>query len=41
MPDGKPANKFGYDSQAQSRGLAEKVIEETHGFYKEMLANKK
>lgn len=40
MPDGKPANKFGFDNQPQRRDLAEKVIEETHGFYKDMLAGK-
>lgn len=38
IPDGKPANSFGFDSQPQSQALAKKVIVETHGFYNDMHA---
>ena len=38
MPDGKPANMFGYDNQPQNRGSAQKVIEETHDFYRELMS---
>ena len=41
MPDGKPANKFGYDNAPQNRDLAERVIEETHGFYQDLMDSKK
>ncbi|KAK9823924.1 hypothetical protein WJX72_006397 [[Myrmecia] bisecta] len=33
IPDGKPANKFGYDSQALNKEFALDVIKETHTFY--------
>ena len=33
MPDGKPANKFGWDGVTQSRDYALSVIRETHHFY--------
>ncbi len=32
-PDGKPENKFGYDSRCLDRAFALAVVEETHGFY--------
>lgn len=32
-PDGKPENKFGYDSRCLNRAFALAVVEETHGFY--------
>ncbi|KAK9832579.1 hypothetical protein WJX81_000316 [Elliptochloris bilobata] len=34
IPDGKPANKFGYDNQPQNKEFTLKVIAETHEFYK-------
>ena len=40
MPDGKPANKFGYDNQPQNRELAEGVIKETHGHYQRLVSGK-
>ncbi|EFN57176.1 hypothetical protein CHLNCDRAFT_56094 [Chlorella variabilis] len=33
MPDGKPANKFGYDNKCMNKEFAMEVIEETHSFY--------
>lgn len=33
IPDGKPANAFGYDNKPQSKDFALKVIDETHKFY--------
>jgi inorganic pyrophosphatase len=30
VPDGKPQNKFGYNSEFQDKAFALKVIEETH-----------
>jgi len=33
MPDGKPANAFGYDNKCLDKDFAMKVIDETHGFY--------
>jgi len=39
-PDGKPTNKFGHDEKALSAAAAKEVIEETHGFYKNLLAGK-
>ena len=36
MPDGKPANEFGYDSKPLNKEFALKVIAETHGFYNEL-----
>ena len=40
MPDGKPANKFGYDNLPQNRELAESVIKETHGHYQRLVSGK-
>jgi len=34
MPDGKPANAYGYDSKCMNAEFALGVIEETNGFYK-------
>ncbi|KHJ41767.1 inorganic diphosphatase [Trichuris suis] len=34
IPAGKPANAFGFGGQFQNRELAEKVVEETHQFWK-------
>lgn len=33
IPDGKPANEFGYDNKCMNKEFALKVIKETHGFY--------
>merc|ERR1711904_10304 len=33
MPDGKPANKFGYNNKCLDKDFALKVIKETNGFY--------
>ena len=40
MPDGKPANQFGYDNQPQNRELAEGVIKETHEHYQRLISGK-
>jgi len=36
IPDGKPANQFGYDNKCLNKEFAMKVIEETHGFYNKL-----
>ncbi|KAL4525593.1 hypothetical protein Ndes2437A_g04043 [Nannochloris sp. 'desiccata'] len=36
IPDGKPANQFGYDGQCLNKEFAMGVIEETHGSYNEL-----
>jgi len=33
IPDGKPANAFGYDSKCLDKQFALNVIKETHAFY--------
>jgi hypothetical protein len=33
IPDGKPANAFGYDNKCMDKDFALKVVDETHGFY--------
>ncbi|KAL4425349.1 hypothetical protein ABPG75_009365 [Micractinium tetrahymenae] len=33
IPDGKPANKFGFDNKCMNKAFALDVIEETHTFY--------
>ena len=33
LPDGKPENKFGYDSKCLNKEFTMGVIQETHGFY--------
>ncbi|OTF70634.1 Group 32 mite allergen-like protein (Inorganic pyrophosphatase), partial [Euroglyphus maynei] len=40
IPDGKPANKFAFNGEAKDREFAEKVVEETHQFWQEMMENK-
>lgn len=40
IPDGKPANKFGYDSKPQNRELAGRVIEDTHESYLSLVDGK-
>lgn len=36
IPDGKGANKFGYDNKCLNKAFALDVIEETHGFYNKL-----
>ena len=36
IPDGKPANAFGYDSKALDKAFAMGVIKETNGFYNKL-----
>lgn len=36
MPDGKPANSFGYANKCMSKAFAMEVIEETHTFYNKL-----
>ena len=36
IPDGKPANAFGYDSKALNKDFALSVIRETNGFYNKL-----
>lgn len=38
IPDKKPANSFAFNGEAQNKEFAEKVIKETHGFWKELIA---
>lgn len=33
MPDGKPANAYGFDDQCLNAEYTKGVIEECHGFY--------
>ena len=39
-PDGKPINAFGHGEKALSAKEAVHVIEETNGFYKDLMAGK-
>lgn len=41
MPDGKPANQFGFDSLPQSREVAERVIDETHELYQNLIEGRR
>nr|BAU61628.1 vacuolar soluble pyrophosphatase [Parachlorella kessleri] len=36
IPDGKPANGYGYNDQCLNKEFTRKVIEETHGFYNKL-----
>jgi inorganic pyrophosphatase len=36
IPDGKPANAFGYESKALDKAFAMTVIKETNGFYNKL-----
>ena len=40
-PDGKPQNKFGLDYKCMDRAYALEVIEETHGFYNDLVSGKR
>lgn len=37
IPDGKPANEFAFNGEAKDRAFAEKVIDETHKFWKKLI----
>uniref|UniRef100_G3ML92 Inorganic pyrophosphatase n=1 Tax=Amblyomma maculatum TaxID=34609 RepID=G3ML92_AMBMU len=37
IPDGKPENQFAFNGEAKNREFAEKVIAETHGFWKALM----
>lgn len=39
IPDGKPANVFAFNGEAKNRAFAEKVIQETSKFWKELVAS--
>lgn len=39
-PDDKPLNAFGFDEKALDKRIAEEVIEETHGFWKDLKSGK-
>jgi inorganic pyrophosphatase len=39
-PDDKPLNAFGFDEKALDKKMAEEVIHETHGFWKDLVAGK-
>eukprot|EP00200_Dunaliella_tertiolecta_P006552 CAMPEP_0202347896 /NCGR_PEP_ID=MMETSP1126-20121109/6066_1 /ASSEMBLY_ACC=CAM_ASM_000457 /TAXON_ID=3047 /ORGANISM="Dunaliella tertiolecta, Strain CCMP1320" /LENGTH=286 /DNA_ID=CAMNT_0048939521 /DNA_START=28 /DNA_END=888 /DNA_ORIENTATION=+ len=41
IPDGKPANKFGYDNKCMDRAFANKVIQETHEAYVALKSGKR
>lgn len=41
IPDGKPANAFGFDNKAQNRAFALDVIEETHRFWLDLVSGKR
>ncbi|XP_013773991.1 inorganic pyrophosphatase-like [Limulus polyphemus] len=40
MPDGKPQNQFAFDGEAKNKDFAEKVIEETHDNWQELIQSK-
>ena len=39
IPDGKPANQFGFNGEAKDRQFAEKVILETNQYWKSWISN--
>lgn len=41
IPDGKPANKFGFDNKCMNKAFAMDVIEETHSFYNRLRSGKR
>lgn len=41
IPDGKPANAFGYDNKCMNKEFAVKVIDETHKFYVNLKSGKR
>lgn len=38
IPAGKPANEFAFNGEFKDKAFAFKVIEETHGFWKKLIA---
>lgn len=39
MPDGKPENQFAFNGEAKKRDFAEKIIAETHKYWKELISS--
>ena len=37
IPDGKPENKFAFDGEFQSAEFANKIISETHEYWKQLV----
>ena len=37
IPDGKPENKFAFDGEFQSAEFANKIINETHDYWKQLV----
>ncbi|XP_077531600.1 uncharacterized protein LOC144143755 isoform X3 [Haemaphysalis longicornis] len=37
IPDGKPENQFAFNGEAKNREFAEKIIAETHGYWKALM----
>ena len=37
VADGKPFNNFAFDGQYKGRDFAEAIVNETHGFWKELI----
>ena len=38
IPDGKPENKFAFDGEFQSAEFANKIINETHEYWKQLVS---
>ena len=41
IPDGKPANEFGYDNKALDKAFTDNVIAETHEFYNRLKSGRR
>jgi hypothetical protein len=39
MPDGKPPNEFAFNGEAKNREFAEKIIAETHKYWKDLVSS--
>ncbi|OLY82600.1 Inorganic pyrophosphatase [Smittium mucronatum] len=39
VPDGKPENQFGFGGQAKDKKFTNEIIEETHAFWKKLIAS--
>ena len=39
IPDGKPANQFGFNAEAMNKDFAHEVIHETHIYWKQLIHN--
>ena len=40
IPDGKPENKFAFDGEYQNAEFANKIIAETHEYWRQLVGNK-